>query len=135
MPTKPKTRTTTTANRRKNNAKRKRKAWMWWITFLVPIIITVWLFAGPVFDEAKTVFSPSTSVEEIRTPSKNMNAPSKMRSRPPQEQSTQPKSKPIVTESVRDDVDWALGHMYKLFPLILSLIALFKRDKLLGRQS
>jgi len=133
--TKPKTKTTITAvNRRKSQTKRKHRSWIWWTIFLVPIALSVWLFAEPVLNEAKMALKTTSSIERVES-STEMRSRRPTASAPSRSQPTEQPDEGVINEDVKDDVDWALGHMYKLFPLVLSLIALLKRDKLLGRRS
>jgi hypothetical protein len=132
---KPKTKTRTPVyNRRTNTKKRKHRSWVWWILVLVPIAISMWLFAEPLLYEAKIASkSTTTAVEERRIPSRLE------RSRPPvtaserPESRTEPKNGDDNGDGFKEDVDWALGHMYKLLPIMISLIAILKRGSIMGR--
>ncbi len=127
---KPKTKTRTPVyNRRTNVKKRKHRSWIWWIVVLLPIVISAWLFAEPLLYEAKVALKTTTTIEERRIPSRVE------RSRSPVASSERPEN---ITESkngdgFKEDVDWALGHMYKLLPIVISLIAILKRGAIMGR--
>ena len=134
---------TKAVSRRVNTKKRKQRTWIWWILILAPIAVSAWLFAEPIINETKMVaMKASTAVEELRIPSSVMRerSPSseRARSRVPEmekpESETQPKSASKNGDGdFKEDVDWALGHMYKIFPLIISLIAILKKSKIMGR--
>ncbi len=122
---KPKTKTRTPVyNRRTNVKKRKHRSWIWWIIVLLPIAISAWLFAEPLLYEAKVALK-TTVVEERRIPS------TIERGRPPIVSSERPE--PKNGDGFKEDVDWALGHMYKLLPIVISLIAILKRGAIMGR--
>ncbi len=122
----PKTKTRTPVySRRTNVKKRKHRSWIWWTIVLVPIAMSAWLFAEPLLYEAKVALKTTTAVEERRIPS------TIERGRPPIVSSERPE--PKNGDGFKEDVDWALGHMYKVFPLVLSLIALLKRGAIMGR--
>lgn len=134
---------TKAVNRRVDGKKRKQRTWIWWILILAPIAVSAWLFAEPIINETKMVaMKATTAVEEMRIPSSVMRSrsPSSGRARstvPEMENSeseTQPKSEPKNGDGdFKEDVDWALGHMYKIFPLVISLIAILKKSKIMGR--
>jgi hypothetical protein len=131
----PKTKTRTPIyNRRTNTKKRKHRSWVWWILVLMPIAISVWLIAEPLLYEAKVdTKATTTAVEERRVPGRLE------RSRPPVISSERPqprpddKTEPKNGDGFKEDVDWALGHMYKLLPIMISLIAILKRGAIMGR--
>ena len=132
---KPKTRTRTPVyNRRTNTKKRTHRSWIWWTIVLVPIAISAWLFAEPLLYEAKVALKATTTIEERTIPGRIE------RSRLPVASSERAHSQPSEPrngddngDGFKEDVDWALGHMYKLLPIMISLIAIFKRSTIMGR--
>jgi hypothetical protein len=140
MSTKSTTKTkTTSVNRRRNTTKRKHRAWIWWIVFLIPIGISIFLFAEPLLDEAKTVLKKNTVIERMESPATERimeRRSSSSRSRPPAaaDEKSDADSDTGLGDSTKDDIDWILGHLYKVFPLVLSLIALLKRGRIIGRK-
>lgn len=102
MPTKTKTKTRA-VNRRTNTKKRTQRSWAWWMLFVIPIIVSVGLFAEPLLNEAKIVLESAPMIEGV------------------------------LDNGVKEDVDWIMSHLYKVFPLVLSLIAIFKKNTILGR--
>jgi hypothetical protein len=135
------TTTTKAVNRRVNVKKRKSRSWIWWILVLAPIAVSAWLFAEPIINETKMIaMKTSTAVEELRIPSRVMmeRSPSsgRVRSTVPEMEKPENVAEPKNgDDDFKDDVDWALGHMYKVFPLVLSLIAIFKKSKIMGRSN
>ena len=139
------------AERRTNHKKRKHRTWIWWILVISPILVSMWLFILPQLG-VDAVSLKTVSVEEaIKVPSSKKKA---IR-RPPaagadreayaRPNTTQPPAAAgeedsdeeggIVSETVKDDVDWALGHLYKLMPLVISLLAILKKGAIMGRAS
>lgn len=122
---KPKTKTKTPLyNRRTATKQRKHRSWIWWTLVLVPIAISVWLFAEPLMDKADAVLK-TTSVERAARSTANREAYSKPQS--------EIKGESVLDESVKDDVDWALSHVYKLLPILISLIVVLKKGAIMGR--
>jgi hypothetical protein len=135
---KPKTKTTTTVNRRKNSSKRKHRSWLWWILFLLPIVITAWLYMPSLDGAQKQSLKTTNAVERVES----MEMPTMARSRPSSasrpdaaEEAVEEPTEGIIADDVQEDVDWAMGHMYKLLPIVISLIALLKKGVIMGRSS
>lgn len=133
MPTITKTKTKTAAiNRRTNTKKRKHRSWIWWVLFLVPIAISIWLFAEPVLYETKKALRITTIVEESKHEPSAVRTPERIRHQP-REMSEEGGSNGVLGEGTKEDIDWALGHMYKLLPIVISLIAILKKGAIMGR--
>lgn len=134
MPTKSKIKP---VNRRKNMKKRTHRSWIWWSLVIVPIAMSLWLFAEPSFEETKMALKTTSSVERVESPTemRSRRAPTSASSRPRPQPSEQPEDSGVINEGVKDDVDWAMGHMYKLLPIVVSLIAILKKGAIMGRSS
>jgi len=136
------------AERRTNNKKRKHRTWIWWILVISPILVSMWLFILPELgvdaislktvsvEEATKV--PSSEKKAIRR-SPAAGADREAYARPNTTQPTKPENgdndSDGISEDTKDDIDWALGHLYKLLPLIISLVAIFKKGSIMGRAS
>jgi hypothetical protein len=133
---------TKAVNRRVNVKKRKSRSWIWWILVLAPIAVSAWLFAEPIINETKMIAMKSTTaIEKPRVPSSSemrRRSPSSERARSTVPEMEKPKPEPkngdgVLSDGTKDDIDWILGHLYKILPLIIPLIAIKMKGAIMGR--
>ena len=101
-----------------NTIKKNHRAWLWWVVVIAPVLLTVWLILSPMYLSVETF--ELKAVE--RTPMRSMELIS-----PP------PENEGIVDDETKEDLDWMLGHLYKLSPLVLSALAIWKKKPLTGK--
>lgn len=114
----------------KNTVKKHGRSWVWYLLVISPILLTAWLIINPIyFEKLKEIPQSIGIIEESPepgTPQKIL--PRKSISRPQAES-----EKGIIDNETKEDVDWVLSHIYKIVPLVISVIAVWKRKKIKGK--
>ena len=121
--------------RRKTPKKRKHRTWGWWILFILPIVLSIWLFAAPFYQEAQKVIPKEIILRraERNVPNTVNERREVVRSRRSTASVEEIPEDVGLSENTKEDIDWVMNHMYKLLPLIISLIALRKKGVIMGR--
>lgn len=116
---KPKPKTTRT-RKVTNTIKKNHRSWLWWVVVIAPVLFTAWLILSP-------MYTPELEILELKAVERAPMRSMKTISPPPSDDGG------IVDDETKEDLDWMLGHLYKLSPLVLSALAIWKKKPLTGK--
>ena len=99
-----------------NTIKKNHRSWLWWLLVIGPILFTAWLVFAP---DLNIGYAEIERVVEMSSP--RSVAP------PPEREGG------LVDDQTKADIDWMLGHALDFGPLLISILAIWKKKPITGK--